>query len=405
MGSTEIFYTIIVFILLSFLFERVLSQLNDLYRNRSIPRELEGLYDNEKYLESQRYGKTNSKFSSITSSFSLVLTLLMFFFDGFAWIDEIARSYTQNPAFIAMIFFGILGLGSDLLSLPFSLYGTFVIEEKFGFNRTTPKTYFLDKLKGYALAAIVGGGLLYAIVWVFENTGENFWLLVWGILSGFMLLATMFYASWVLPLFNKLTPLENGELRTAIESYCDKVNFKLSNLYIMDGSKRSNKANAFFSGLGAKKKIVLYDTLVEKHSIPELVSILAHEIGHYKKKHTMSSVVLSVLQTGIMLYLLSLFISKPQIALALGVEQPSFHIGALAFSILYSPISTLTGIGMNILSRKNEYEADNYAAETASGSELVSALKRMSVEHLSNLTPPSCECFCSLLTPAFVGKG
>ncbi|MBN4062508.1 M48 family metallopeptidase, partial [Bacteroidales bacterium AH-315-I05] len=255
------------------------------------------------------------------------------------------------------------------------------------FNRTTVKTYIFDKIKSAILGAIIGGGLFSLFVWFYETAGEYFWLYAWALVTVFMLFMAMFYSSLIVPLFNKLTPLEEGGLRTEIEDYCKKVGFKLNNLFVIDGSKRSTKANAFFSGLGPKKKIVLYDTLIEKHTNDELLAVLAHEVGHYKKKHTRTSIFISVLQTGLTLYLLSLMINLPQFSIALGAEKQSFHIGIIVFGMLYSPLSMILGLGMNILSRKNEFEADAYAKETYKGEPLRTALKKLSVDNLSNLTP------------------
>ena len=283
--SLIIFYTIIAILIFNYLLARFLNYLNQKSRSTELPKEAEGIYDAEKYKKSQEYHQASDRFSAVTSTFSLILILFMLFVDGFALVDDIARSITENPILVALLFFGILGFASDLLSTPFDLYDTFVIEERFGFNKTTPKTYILDKIKGYALSVVVGGLILGLIVWIYHSTGDLFWLYTWFAVSLFMVLATMFYASVILPLFNKLTPLPEGELRTSIENYCRKVGFKLDNLFVMDGSKRSAKANAFFSGLGAKKRIVLYDTLIEKHTTDELVAVLAHEIGHYKKKN------------------------------------------------------------------------------------------------------------------------
>ncbi len=352
-----------------------------------LPEELQGIYELEEYKKSQEYDKANSSFGFITSTFSILLMLAMLYFDGFALLDGFIRDYTTHPILMAMMFFGLLMIASDILGLPFSIYSTFVIEERFGFNRTTAQTFVLDKLKGYIIGGLLGGGLLALFIWFYESAENLFWVYAWIAFSGFMILMTTFYASVIVPIFNKLTPLEEGELRSAIEEYCVKVNFKLDNLFVMDGSKRSAKANAFFSGLGSKKKIVLFDTLIKNHTNEELVAVLAHEAGHYKKKHTQGGVILSVLQTGLMLYILSLVIDSPLLAQALGSEIQSFHLGILVFGLLYSPLSMIMGIGMNMLSRKNEYEADAYARETYSSEALQSALKKLSVDNLSNLLP------------------
>ncbi|MBA7519213.1 Protease HtpX [subsurface metagenome] len=275
----------------------------------------------------------------------------------------------------------------DIISTPFSLYDTFVIEEKYGFNKTTLKTFFLDKIKGWFLAAIIGGGLLALVVWFYEQTTNMFWIYTWILVSVFMIFMTMFYSTLIVPIFNKQTPLEEGGLRNAIQEFCKKVDFKLDNLYVIDGSKRSTKANAYFSGLSAKKRIVLFDTLIEDLTQNEILAVLAHEIGHYKKKHTRTGIIISILQTGLTLFILSLFIGNPKLSGALGSGIPSFHLGLIAFGILYSPISTIIGLGMNSFSRKNEFQADNFAKFNFNGEDLSSALKKLSVKNLSNLTP------------------
>ena len=387
MSAENLFYLIIGILTFNYLLSRTLSYLNDKSFKSELPDELMGIYDEEKYRKSQEYERVRGRFSFITSTFSFVVMLAMLLLGGFAWVNGLVLSYTDNMILQVLLFFAILTVASDIIGLPFSLYSTFVIEERFGFNRTTIKTFILDKIKGYLIGGLLGGGLLALFVWFYQSTGELFWVYGWIAISGFSLLMTAFYASVIVPLFNKLTPLEEGSLREAIEKYCQKVSFKLDNLFVMDGSKRSAKANAFFSGLGAKKRIVLYDTLIEKHTEEELVAVLAHEAGHYKLKHTRGSVVLSILQTGLMLFILSLVIGNPALYEALGVGGSNFHIGLLVFGLLYSPLSMVMGIGMNMLSRKNEYEADAYAKNTYNGEALGSALKKMSVDNLSNLTP------------------
>ena len=385
--AQTLFYIILIIVIIDFLFEKTLEYLNTTRWSDILPTELKGIYEEEKYMKSQQYLKVNHKFGMLTSSISFAAILAMLLLGGFAWVDQFARTYTENPILLALLFFGILGLASDILSTPLSLYDTFVIEEKFGFNKTTLKTFFFDKLKGWLLGGIIGGGLLALIVWIYESTGQWFWLVAWGALTFFTVFMSMFYSNLIVPLFNKQKPLEEGALRSAIEEFANKVGFHLKNIYVIDGSKRSTKANAYFTGLGPKKRIVLYDTLIEKHTTEELVAVLAHEIGHYKKKHTVSGLVLGIIQSGIMLYILSLFIGNPLLSEALGASKGSFHLGILAFGMLYSPISTVLGIIMNIISRKNEFEADHFAAENYDGESLKSALKKLSVENLSNLRP------------------
>ncbi len=384
---TTIFYVIVAIIVIEFIWDRFLLYLNTTRWSETIPHELEGIYDQEKYAKQQRYSKANHKFGWITGVFNLALILIMLFAGGFAIVDHWALNITDNIILRALVFFGIIGLASTILNLPFSIYSTFVIEEKFEFNKTTPKTFIGDLIKSLLLGALLGGGIMALIIWFYSIAGEYFWLYAWGLVTAFMLLMTMFYTSVLLPLFNKQTPLEDGELKSAIQEFCKTVNFKLDNVYVMDGSKRSTKANAFFSGLGAKKRIVLYDTLINDLKTDEIVGVLAHEIGHYKKKHTLWGMITGIIQTGVMLFIFSVFVDSPVLSEALGIQQPVFHIGLIAFGILYSPISGITGLLSTLLSRKNEYEADEFAAKNHNPESLISALKTISVNALSNLTP------------------
>lgn len=385
--SQILFYIIIGLLVADFIFERFLEFLNSTQWSDKLPEEVKDIYDEQEYQKQQAYEKANFRFSMISSSFSFVLMFLMVLFTGFALVNSWALSVSVNPILTALVFFGILMLASDLLTTPFSIYDTFVIEEKFGFNKTTPMTFVLDKLKGYLLGAIIGGGLLALIIYIYQLTTSNFWIYTWLVITGFSVFMVLFYSNLIVPLFNKQTPLPEGELKSAIEQFSAKVGFKLDNIYVIDGSKRSTKANAYFTGFGAKKRIVLYDTLINDMTTKELVAVLAHEIGHYKKHHVIWSLLLGTLQTGIVLFIFSLFVGSPELSAALGVETPSFHIGLIAFGILYSPISMITGLAMNIFSRKNEYEADAFTAKYFDANELVSALKKLSVKNLSNLRP------------------
>lgn len=385
--SYLLFYIIIGLLIADFVFERMLEYLNSTQWSNELPEEVKDIYDLEKYRKQQAYEKVNFRFSLVSSSFSFVAMLLMFLLAGFAWVNQIALSFSPHPILTALVFFGILLLASDILQTPFSVYDTFVIEEKFGFNKTTPKTFILDKLKGYLLGSIIGGGLLALIVYIYHLTTSSFWIYAWIVISGFSIFMVFFYSNLIVPLFNKQTPLQEGELKTAIENFSEKVGFKLDNIFVIDGSKRSTKANAYFTGFGSKKRIVLYDTLINDLTINELVAVLAHEIGHYKKHHVIWSLLLGILQTGAMLFIFALFVGRPELSAALGVETPSFHIGLIAFGILYSPISLILGLVMNIFSRKNEYQADEFAARNFDVGELASALKKLSVKNLSNLRP------------------
>lgn len=382
-----VFYVIITIIVLDYLLERWLNFLNSKQRTDKLPAELEGVYDDEKYRKSIEYDMVSSKFEFITSTLNFVLILLMLFLGGFAVVDNMAAHFTMNPILKAIVFFAILGLASDILHMPFSIYDTFVIEEKFGFNKTTVKTFVLDKIKGWVISIIIGGLLAYVILWFYYRTTDMFWIYAWALTTAFMIFMATFYSNLIVPLFNKQEPLEDGELKDAISKFAGNVGFKLDNIYKIDGSKRSTKANAYFTGLGSRKRIVLYDTLIKELDTNEIVAVLAHEIGHYKRKHTLQGIVLSVLQMGLTFYLLSFFLQLPALSQALGVNEQSFHIGIIAFGILYSPFSMVLGLLMNVLSRKNEYEADAYTKEKFQAEYLVSSLKKLSVNNLSNLTP------------------
>ena len=385
--AQTIFYIIITIIIADYFFERFIEYLNFKRRTTKLPKELEGIYDAEKYKKQQEYKKVNFKFSLLTSTFSFIIILIMLYYQGFAFVDKLAHNFTLNPILLALIFFGILFFAFDIINTPFSIYDTFVIEEKFGFNKTSLKTFILDKIKSWLLAIIIGGGLISLIIWFYLKTTNMFWVYAWILVSTFSVFFAMFYSSIIVPLFNKQTPLEDGDLRNEISGFSKKVGFKLMNIFVIDGSKRSTKANAYFSGLGAKKRIVLFDTLIKDLKVKEVVAVLAHEIGHYKKKHTVINIFLSIFQTGLTFYILSLFIGNPSLSQALGVDNASFHIALISFAILYSPISTVLGLIMNIISRKNEFEADNFAGINYSPKELSSALKKLSINNLSNLTP------------------
>lgn len=387
MTAATILYIILFILSFDFILERVLDILNLKNWTPTLPKILEGIYEKEKYLKSQEYQKEKYKLSFISSVISFATSFLMIAFGGFAWVDELVREYTTNPIWLALLFFGVIMMASSIISLPFSYYSTFVIEEKYGFNRTTLKTFILDLIKGGVLGMLIGGGLLALLIWIYLQTTNNFWWMAWAVLAVFMIFMTMFHSTLIVPLFNKQTPLEDGELKDEIQKFAHKTGFKLDNVFVMDGSKRSSKGNAYFSGLGAKKRIVLFDTLISELSSKEIVAVLAHEIGHYKKKHTRSGIILSLLQTGLMFYIFSLFIGNENLSSALGAEQHAFHLGLIAFGILYSPISTVLGLGMNLLSRANEYQADEYAKQHYDGQSLGDALIKLSVSTLSNLTP------------------
>ncbi len=384
---TTLFILLLTIIILDFTLERVLDYLN--YRNISsdLPAELADIYSADKYKKSQEYGKVTARFGLLSSLFGFVLILLMLFCNGFAVVDGWARSVAGNELVVSLLFFAIIFLASDIITLPFALYSTFVIEERFGFNKTSVPLFFVDKLKGWLLTLLLGGAIMSLILWFFQVAGDRFWIWAWLALTCFTVFMAMFYSSLIVPLFNKQTPLAEGELRSAIEEFSLKAGFTLDNIYVIDGSKRSSKANAYFSGLGPKKRIVLYDTLIDDLEVEELVAVLAHEVGHYKKKHIVQGLAMGIAQSGAMLYIFSLFIGYAPLSKVLGADQPSFHLAMISFAILYSPLSTLLGLGMNVLSRRNEYEADDFAKTHHSASALIGGLKKLSRNNLSNLTP------------------
>ncbi len=404
MTAQSVFILIIIFLATEFLMERILDYLNTKKWSDEMPEEVKGIYDEQKYQKSQRYNKERHRFSSLVSIIFFLALLAMLFLNLFAWLDLQIRSVTTHPILMTLLFFGILGIANDLFGIPFSAYSTFVIEEKFGFNKTTVATFILDRLKSWMLGGLLGGGLLTLIVFLYEWQPLYFWIIAWAAITLFSIFVTMFYSSLIVPLFNKQVPLEQGDLREAIEAFAVRTGFRISNIYVMDGSKRSSKANAYFSGLGPRKRIVLYDTLIKEHTTEELVAILAHEIGHLKRKHILKSLLLSTLETGLLLFLFSRMVESPALAQALGSEQQSFHLSLLAFGILYSPVSTLLGIVMNIISRSNEFEADRYAGEQYNPEHLMNALKKLSVNHLSNLRPHKAYVFVHYSHPTLLQR-
>jgi STE24 endopeptidase len=382
-----LFIIIIVILVADFGLERYLAFLNIKESGKELPALLRNIYDPEKYAKQQDYFRTNSRFGMLTSSFSFIIIMIMFGFGGFSWVDGLVQQQVQSAIWTPILFFGVLYFANDILSIPFDIYDTFVIEQKFGFNKVTPKLFVLDKLKGYGMTLILGGGILFLIIWIYTLTPTYFWLLAWAVITAFSLFMTMFYSQIIVPLFNKQTPLGEGELRTEIEKFAVKSGFKLDNIFVIDGSKRSTKANAYFSGLGSKKRIVLYDTLMDKMTVEEIVAVLAHEVGHYKHKHTLINFLISIPYTLLLFFAFGFILQSDAFAQALGGTVASFHLNALAFSILYSPISLMLDTAMNVLSRKFEYQADAFAAKYGYAPQLESGLKKLTATSLGNLMP------------------
>lgn len=381
-----------IIILLTLLIDFVLNLAADLYNlsalKTGLPDEFRGVYDEETYRRSQEYTKVNTRFGFIISAFNLAVLLIFWFAGGFNWLDQIVRDWELGIIWTGLAYIGILILFKTILSLPFSIYSTFVIEERFGFNKTTPKTFVLDMLKGLGLGIVLGGPLLAGILAFFTYFETYGWLYAWGAVTAFTLFVQFIAPTWIMPLFNKFEPLEDGELRQKIEEMTARINFPLKGIFVMDGSKRSSKSNAFFTGFGKNKRIALYDTLIEKHTGDELVAVLAHEIGHYKKKHIIKNIIISILHTGVMFLLLSIFLNAGGLYEAFYMEQPSVYAGLIFFGLLYAPIEMILSIFMQIISRKHEFEADRFAAETTRQPQsMIQALKKLSKDNLSNLTP------------------
>jgi STE24 endopeptidase len=383
-------YAIIILtaILAGFALNLAANLLNLKSLKTSLPPEFSDVYDQERYEQSQAYTRAQTRFGMAGSAFGLILILVFWFSGGFNILDQYVRSFGWNEIWTGLAYIGILLLGRGLLSLPFSIYATFVIEERFGFNKTTPATFISDLVKGLLLSVLAGGPILAGILALFIYAGSLAWLYCWIAVTLYTLVIQFIAPAWIMPLFNKFTPLEEGELRERIMEYARSVDFPLKNLFVMDGSKRSAKSNAFFTGFGKNKRIALFDTLIEKHTVPELVAVLAHEIGHYKMKHILKGMVISIAHTGIIFYLLSVFLTSEALFEAFYMEQMSVHAGLIFFGLLYAPVELVLSIGMQMMSRKHEYEADHFSAMTTGKPDaMIGALKKLSAGNLSNLTP------------------
>jgi len=382
-----IFFLIIIIPVTGYLAERYLNYLNSRMWSASLPEKLKGICDEEEYRKIQLYEKDNNRLSFWSSSFNLLLIIVMIVAGGFAVVDILARQISSHVVIISLVFFGIIGFASDLVNIPFSLYDSFVIERKYGFNTMTLRTFVTDHIKSWFIALLIGIPVLGLITWFYYKIGTAFWVYAWILITLFSILMNLFYSELIVPLFNKQIPLAEGALREQIEAFATKTGFKLRNIYVIDGSKRSTKANAYFSGFGPKKRIVLFDTLMNELSDEQIVAVLAHEIGHYKKKHVLQSLISSVMLTGIMLFLFSLVVNNPMLSRAMGAESSSFHIGLIVFGILYSPLSLVIGLFSNYISRRNEFEADKFVKDHFNPSVLAEALKKLSVRNLSNMMP------------------
>ena len=386
MNSYGIF--IVAALLAKYLIDLVSELLNLMSLKPELPRELQGFYNPQEYIGSQEYTRAHARLGIFAGSFDLAVLLVFWFAGGFSWLDMLIRSLGFNSIVTGILYLGIFLLANSLLSVPFSVYSTFVIEEKFKFNRTTPRTFVLDRLKALLLSVILGIPLLAIVLWFFQHAGNLAWLYCWIISTAFILILQFVMPVWIMPLFNKFTPLPQGELKENIIQYAAKVGFAFKEISVMDGSRRSSKANAFFTGFGRNRRIALYDTLIEQHTVPELVAVLAHEIGHQKKKHIIQGIGIGIIHMGVLFFLLSLFLNNRSLFDAFYMTNLSVYGSLLFFGLLYEPISFILSILLNAFSRKHEREADDYAAKTIdSPEEMVAALKKLSCKNLTNLTP------------------
>ncbi|MCQ2607684.1 MAG: M48 family metallopeptidase [Bacteroidales bacterium] len=396
MTVSVLFYVIIAIIVVDYALERFLEYLNGTMRGVAMPAEVSDIYDEKLYEKQQKYELAKSRVSFWSSTVSFLFLISMFVFGGYGLLDSWLGTFGFGPIISGLLFFAVLTVISEILEMPFSWYNTFVIEEQFGFNKMTKKLFVIDEIKSFVVSIVVGGLLLSGLFFLVSWFGEQFWVLAWIAISVFLVFINMFYSTLFVPIFNKQTPLEEGELKEAIFAFSQKAGFMLDNIYVIDGSKRSTKANAYFSGFGPKKRVVLYDTLIQSLSVDEIVAVLAHEIGHYKKKHTLMMLAASVLQMGLLLFLFGLFLKEPSFSEVLGIsfDPEKTYVSLFVFSILFTPISFFIGMVINVFVRRNEYQADEFAGRNYAPEHLENALKKLSKNSLSNLTPHPWYVFC-----------
>lgn len=402
--ANYLYWTIIVIVVAEFAFDCVLRYLNIKASKQPIPKELEGLYDEETYKRQQAYSSERRRISLFGSIINTIITLGIFAFGGFAIFDGWVRQASDCPIIMAILYMLIFNIIGMIIDIPFSYYSTFTIETKYGFNRMTKKLFFMDILKSTAISTIITSLIIGVVVWIYGMVPEWFWLIAWAVVSAFQLFMQYIYTDLIVPLFNKLTPMEPGELRSAIEAFANKVDFKLDNIYMQDSSKRSTHGNAYFSGWGKRKKVVIYDTLTQQLTTEQIVGVLAHEIGHQKNGHIVKGTIIGLAMMLFTLWLFSLVIDSKDIAMAAQCTEPSFHINIMVFSMLYTPISMLTGMLMGIMSRKNEWEADEFARVHGFGKAVSDGLKAMSKHSLANLTPHPLVVFMEYSHPTLLDR-
>jgi STE24 endopeptidase len=402
-----LYYLFIFLILFSFIVEIFLDFLNVRHRSRPIPDLLKDVYPPERYKIQQNYDVENTKFNLIQKSLGILLILGVIITGGFGWLHGWIMQFNFNSIVTTVLFFTIIGAISSIISLPFSVWDTFVIEERYGFNKTSAKLFIFDFIKSLLLTIIVGGGLLVLVTWLFYRTGDWFWILGLCVMVVFSFIANVLYSKVIVPLFNKQEPLEEGNLLESIKEFGKKVGFPLNKVFVIDGSKRSTKANAYFTGFGKSRRVVLFDTLIEKLDQKEVLAVLAHEIGHYRRRHIWINMTIGVVQAAIFMYLFSRLSTNTEVSGALGyndASEPIFHLAIIGFAILYSPIESIIGLFTHWLSRRMEYQADAFATIHGLGNDLINGLKKISAENLSNLTPHPTYVFVNYSHPTLLQR-
>lgn len=401
---SPIYWIILLIIFLDFCFNFALQRLNIKASHNPVPKVLQGLYDEEKYARQQQYFRDNNRLALITNGFSFILTFSLFAFGLYGWFDGWVRSISEYPVVHGLLFFVVITLIETLISIPFSAYDTFVVEARYGFNKTTPLLFLRDICVSTLISLVLSCVLIGVCIWFYLLWPRWFWLYAWVVYAGFTILLQYFYSKIIVPLFNKQTPLPEGPLRTAIETFASKAGFRLKNIFVLDASKRSTKANAYFTGFGRKKRVVLYDTLIQQLETDEIVGVLAHEVGHYKHRHTLQNLLTALLQTLLLFWLFSLVIDSRAIASAACATEPSFWVNMMVFGLLLSPINQVVSVLLNIVSRRHERQADAFALHYGYGPAEASALKKIAAQALSNLTPHPAVVFCRYSHPTLAER-
>lgn len=384
--------------------EVVSAVLNIRHLRQPLPDEFTDVFDAEAFARSQAYSRESARFDLICSGVRLVVFLGFWLGGGFAWVQSMVSVLTVSPILQGLIGISLLHVTGAVLSLPFEWYDTFRIEAKYGFNKTTPGVFMGDRVKGMALGAVIGLPVLALLLWLF-GAFPTAWLWAWLAVTVLVLILQYVAPRYLMPIFNKFTPLQDGELKSAIQALAVKCAFPVRELFVIDGSRRSTKGNAFFAGFGRNKRIALFDTLIEKHPQAELLAVLAHEIGHFKRGHIVQRLALAVVQLAVIFLLMGTVLRNPGFHAAFGLEQPVLWLGFVFFMILFEPAQTVLGVLSGLWSRQHEYEADAYASHATGGpADMIAALKRLARESLANLTPHPLTVFLHYSHPPMIQR-